>query len=599
MKDSGKRKAALVREVQQLRKQVQILQAGERAAFRAERALAQYWNLLDAILSGTGCLYALKGADYRYQAANQAFCRLVGLPEHEIRGRGDFELFPNPLADVFHRDDVRVLQAAVPASFETRVALRDCARWLRVEKRPVIGTVGRCAGVLAIINDISDLAGLRGQQRILAHPGNHGYWCTDTSGVILDVNHAYCAATGHSTGDLVGKSLHEIEVMNTPESLAEMNRRIVREGFGSYRTLHRGKNDKVLEFEVDAVYSADHGGRFYRYFRLCPDSSATAANGDAGATAPAGASPGQWVPAIPLSHRKVLNLNTVLLLAIDQEIDQIPPGISVRKRLAPDLRNTVANQPQIMQVIVNIVANAVEAMNGRGHLTFTSRNVELTREWLGDNPETRPGHYVYLAIGDTGRGINPNLLGKVFDPFITTKFKGRGMGLASVARNISEHHGLVTVKSDVGKGSTFAIYLPATDAPVESGTTAPQIPAGTETILLVDPESRVLEEARCILERLAYTVLLTTDIESAITRVRTGAPPVDLIVVDTAASMARGQDFMAALRQANPNIKIVLAGAHELDTWSQDILDNGAHGFVKKPFRPESLAPKIRQTLDS
>lgn len=594
MKDSAKRKSALVREVQQLRKQVQTLREQTHVADRAERALAQYWSLLDAVLSGTADLYALKGPDYRYQAANQAFCRLVGLPEREVRRQGDFELFPNRLADIFHRDDVRVLQGGAASRYETWIRLRGDTHWLRIEKRPVLDAGGRCAGVLSVISDITALARCRGQQRIHAHPGNHGYWCTDIDGTILDVNHAYCAATGYATSEIAGKNLYEIEMMNTPEELAEVNRRIMKEGTGAYRTLHRSKANKVLEFEVDAVYTPEHGGRFYRYFRPCLAGGNGPFPPNVNHANPL-AAPGTAAPA---AHQKVFNLNAVLLLAIDQESDQIPPGISVRKFLDPALKNTVANPSQILQVIVNIVTNAVEAMKGRGHLSFTSRNVELTAEWLSTYPGTAPGPFVYLAIADTGRGIDPSLVGKIFDPFITTKSNGRGMGLASVARNISEHQGLVTVRSESGKGSTFTIYLPATAAPIEAGATAPQIPAGTETILFVDPESRVLEEAQTILERLAYTVLLTTDIGGAVARVRSGSPPVDLVVVDTAASMAYKGDFMAAFREANPAIKVVLAGAHELDAWSQDILDAGAHGFVKKPFRPEVLAPKIRQTLD-
>jgi PAS domain S-box-containing protein len=593
MKDAGKRKSALLREVQQLRKQVQELRDGQQAAWRAECALAQYWSLLDAMLSDPVDLFALKGLDYRYQAANQAFCRLVGRSEPEIRGRGDFELFPHRLAEILHRDDIRVIQSAASTSYETRVVLSGRSQWLRVRKRPVSGADGRCAGILTLINDITPLARFRDQLQILTQLPGTGYWCTDVHGYILDVNHTYCTLTGYGRDELLGKNLHEIEMVNTPEALSLANQQVMRDGTGAFRTLHRSKVNRIVEFEVNVVYVNEHGGRFFRFFRPTPDTALVTTDAP-----PIEAQP-ESAPVVAVAHRKVLNLNDVLLLAIDQEIDQIPPGILIRKKLDNTLRNTVANQAQILQVIINIVTNAVEAMEGRGHLTFTTRNVELTREWLSGNPDLQPGHYVYLAVADTGRGINPPLIGKIFDPFITTKFKGRGMGLASVRRNVAEHQGLVTVKSDVGKGTTFTVYLPATDAPADSGRTAPQIPAGTETILIVDPESRVLEEARKILERLAYTVILTTTLEEAIHHVTTASPPIDVVVVDTEASMAYRGDFMQALRTPHPSVKVILAGAHELNTWAQDVLDAGANGFIRKPFRPEVLAPKIRQTLDS
>jgi len=576
-----------------LRKQVRDLREGAHAASRAECALGQYWSLLDAIISGPGDFYAVKGTGYRYQAASQAFCRLVGLPEHEIRGRGDFDIFPNRLADIFHRGDVRVVQAAAASQYETRVVLGEQTRWFRIQKRPILAGDGTCAGVLAIFDEITDHARLRDQSRILAHAGNRGYWCTDVHGYILDVNHAYCAMTGYNPAELLGKNVLEIEMMNTPEALASARERAERDGTGACRTLHRTKSNRILEFEVDIVFVREHGGRFYRYFHP----AATASSGE-GVEAPDPAAAARR-PALQTPHRKVINLNQLVILAIDREIDQIPPGISIRKKLDPALKNTMANQSQILQVILNITTNAVEAMDGRGHLTFVTRNVTLTRDWLVDIPEAQPGAYVYLAISDTGRGINAGLTKKIFDPFITTKFKGRGMGLASVSRNVAEHHGLVTVKSEPGKGSTFTIYLPATEAPLELGTRALQIPAGTETILFVDPESRVLEEGRRILESLAYTVHLTSTVADAIAHVAAAAPPIDMVVIDTAATLAHAGDFIAAFRQANPTIKIILAGAHELDTWAQDLLDAGVHGYVKKPFRAETLAPKIRQTLDS
>lgn len=592
MKDQGKRKSALLREVAQLRKQLDAMRTGQNELFRAERALGQYWSVLDAILSGTRDLYAIKGQNYTYQAANRAFCRLVNLPEHEIRGRGDFEVFPGRLAEIFHREDVRVLQAAAPVVFEAPIPFSDNPRWFRFHKRPVLDREGRCAGILCVIQDVTELARYREQQSTLAGPASRGFWCTDAHDFILDVNQAYCVHAGYVPEELLGKNVRDVEMMGSPEAHAANNARILKLGYGTYHTIHRGKNNQILEFDVDAVYLPEHGGRFYRYFRIGVDSPESA-------TIPAPEIPSPIIGTGAVPHRRVLNFNDLLVAALNQEIDQIPPGISIRKVLDPALKNTVANSAQISQVILNITTNAIEAMDGRGHLTYTTRNVELTREWLSDKPELKPGHYVYLSIGDTGRGIPPTLAAKIFDPFITTKFKGRGMGLASVARNIEEHHGLVTVKSDVDKGSTFTVYLPATDAPLESRSTTPQIPSGTETILFIDPESRVLDEARRILERLAYTVVLASRVEEAIHCITSRVPPVDAVVVDTDVTHNYDGDLIADLRAANPKIKIILAGAAELDAWAQDLLDAGANAYVKKPFRPEVLAPKIRRTLDT
>lgn len=589
MGERSKRKSSLARENERLRKRIASLETGRRDLYRAEQALAQYWCLLDAILSGTDDLYGLKGLDYSYQAANQALCQFAGLPEKDMRGRGDFELFPRPLAEILHRDDADVLQRVETSVREVKLDLRQRPLWVRIQKSPVLDNEGACVGILCVIRDHSLLHRLQSQQRLFTRGGHDGYWCTSLDGHLLDVNNAYCVSTGYARQELLGRNLRELEWMPTPEKVSVPFETIARVGYGTYRALHRSKDKRILEFEVNVIYTPEDRGRFYHFFRE-PLTSVPM-------ELPPAPMPEHVSPVRP--NFRVLNLNDIVVLAISQEIDKIPPGISIRKDLEAQLRNTLANQSQMLQIVINLLVNAVEAMEGRGHIRIVTRNVELTREWLGSNPKYQPGHYCYLAISDTGKGIGPGLLEKIFEPFITTKFKGRGMGLASVSRNVEEHNGIVTVKSEEGRGSTFNIYLPATDSQIERRETLPQIPSGTETILFVDSEARVLEAGRTMLERLAYRVILTENIDEALRHVKSHYPPVDVVVLDTAASRESHSAFIEHLLQINPQIKVILAGNHGLDAWSQDLLDSGAHGFVQKPFRPEVLAPKIRQTLDT
>ncbi len=589
----AKRRASLFQENKRLREQIAALEADRCDLRRTERALAQYWGLLDAILTGTDDLYGLKGTDSNYQATNQAFCRFAGISEREIRGYGDFDLFSHELADILHRHDVRILQRAVPQSYEAELPLKKSPIWVRIEKTPVFDNQGSCVGILCIVRDRSLLHRYQIQQDILTRAGHDGFWCTNVHGTILDVNHAYCTITGYSRREMLGKNLHEVEMLCTPKELSLQTQAIVRDGFGVHRTMHRSKDNRILEFDASVVYSPKQGGHFYRFFR-----NAVLAEQPVPIAPPLEKAPLAHEPQ-SRAHRKVLNLNEIVTLAIDREIDHIPPGISLRKDLDSNLKNTLANQQQVLQIIINLVTNAVEAMEGRGHLRIVTRNVELSRDCLGENPKIEPGAYAYLAISDTGRGISPGFVNKIFEPFITTKFKGRGMGLASVTRNIDEHNGLVSVKSEEGKGTTFTVYLPTTDAGVDRGGSIPQIPSGTETVLIVDSEARVLEAGKEILERLAYHVILAPNLDEAMRQVKSHYPPVDVVVLDTETSGEAHEDFVRHLLQINPQLKIVLAGDHELDGWAQDFLDAGAHGFVRKPFRAEVLAPKIRQTLDT
>jgi len=601
MSDRPKRKSSLARENGRLRKRVAALEAERRDLERAEQALAQYWALLDAILSGTDDLYGLKGTDYTYQAANHAFCRFAGVPEAELRGRGDYELFPHPLAEILHRADVQVIQGGRHHVADVELPLPQRPIWARIQKAPVLDAAGQCVGILCVIRDQTLLRRYERQQAVLLHSGRDAYLCTDRDGAIVDVNCAYCHLSGHSREALVGKNLRDLELMATPAALAARLDTVERDGWATHHAVHRSKDNRILDVEANIVFSPEDRGRFHHYFRQGPrhvEELHTPPTGETETPSEANSAPPAMArPATP--HRRVINLNDVVVLAISREIDKIPPGVSLRKDLAPDLKNTVANQSQIIQIIINLVTNAVEAMGGRGHLRIVTRNVDLSREWLGSNPRLGAGPYALLAVIDTGRGIGPALRPKVFEPFITTKFKGRGMGLASVARNVEEHQGIVTLKSEEGQGSTFNVYLPATDAPVDHRDRTPLIPSGTETILFVDHEDRVLEEGRAILERLAYRVIAAGTMAEAMKLVAGHHPPVDAVILDTSARGSTLGTFIKRVRAINPRIKLILSGDGGLDAVVQDLLDAGAHGFVHRPFRPDILAPKVRQTLDT
>jgi PAS domain S-box-containing protein len=565
------------------------LECEREARLRAERALAQYWSLIDTLLNSSADLYAVKSDEALYQAASPSFCRFAGRSEADIRGRCDAELFAKPLASILQQYDAAVLASATAYTWEAILELPHASLPMRLQKSPINNAEGRCIGILVALRDQSELHRLRGQVDILTHDSAGGKWVLDTHGNIVDVDAIYCGWSGYTREELLGKNLHEIEGLATPGEISLRQRQILDAGWGHFKTLHRSRDGRILELETSSVYSPAHGGRFYRFYREVP------------APAPAEIAPEVTTPAAAVGERQrvVLNMNDVIQQTLIRMTEVIPPATRVELDLDPQLLNTVANPAQMAQVLMNMLINAVEAMDGKGRITVSTRNVEMSEELVRGARHLRPGAHVFLAMEDTGRGINAKMIDKVFEPFITSKYKGRGMGLASAWRNVQEHGGQISVRSREGQGATFSIHLPATNAPRELPVASLRIPTGTETVLLVDDEPYAIEEAKRMLEQLAYRVLPANSAAQALRIAQTHTGPIHLAVIDSTGSPQLNQALLRDLQRARPGLKIVVSAMHELDDRLQDLLDAGEAVFLQKPFRVDVLAPRIRDILDA
>lgn len=569
--------------------QQDTVQVEREARLRAERALAQYWSLIDSLLNSATDLYAVKSEEALYQAASPAFCRFAGRSEADIRGRCDAEIFAKPLADILQQHDAAVLSSGGSYTWETTLDAPQGSLAVRLQKSPIRNAQGKCVGVLVSLRDQSELHRLRAQVEILACEGTEARWILDTHGNIVDVDATYCRWSGYTREELIGKNLHEIEGLATPGDISLRQRQIMEQGWGHAKTLHRCRDGRIMELETSSVYAAAHGGRFYRYFRevpsLVPDVELDA----------------ETVPATVAGERQriVLNMNDVIQQTLIRMTENIPPAIRVELDLDPKLLNTVANPSQMAQILMNLLINATEAMDGKGRITISTRNVEMTEALVRGARQLRPGAYVFIAVEDTGRGINAKMIDKVFEPFITSKYKGRGMGLASAWRNVQEHGGQISVRSREGQGATFSIHLHATTAPVELPVTSLRIPTGTETVLLIDDEPYALEEAQRMLEQLAYRVLPAASHADALRVAQTHAGPIHLAVLDSMADAATNQRLIHDLHRVRPGLKIIVGSPQGLDRAMQNLLDACDGSYLQKPFRVDVLAPRIREILDA
>jgi PAS domain S-box-containing protein len=267
----------------------------------------------------------------------------------------------------------------------------------------------------------------------------------------------------------------------------------------------------------------------------------------------------------------------------------------------PDLQPIKADRGQLEQVIVNLAANARDAMPNGGRITISTANVTLEPEQAHVYPGVEPGSYVRLAMEDTGVGIDPEMLDLIWEPFFTTKAPGSGigLGLATVFGIVRQSGGHIHVQSERGRGSTFMIDMPAVaaEAPMPVPPPSALSPArGQETILVVEDEPAVLGFASRLLERNGYRVLGASNGTEALAIARAHPGPIDLLFSDMVMPGMSGPETAAAIKAARPRIKLLFSSGY-----SEEMnLRRGGEAklpFVSKPYSAEDLLAAVRLAI--
>jgi PAS domain S-box-containing protein len=258
------------------------------------------------------------------------------------------------------------------------------------------------------------------------------------------------------------------------------------------------------------------------------------------------------------------------------------------------------DESQVEQVLLNLFINAWQAMPGGGELHIETRRV-LLKEDDGDIHGLDPGNYCCITVTDSGTGMDETTRQKVFDPFFTTKEKGRGtgLGLASAYGIVKNHQGVITVKSILGKGSTFTIYLPTSEEAVEESVPVEaNVLRGTETVLLVDDEPMILEVGQQMLKNLGYRVFLAEDGLSAIDLVQSDRQQIDLVILDLIMPGMDGGETLDKLLNIRPDLKVLLSSGYSKTGYADQVMARGCRGFLQKPFKLSDLSVYIRNILD-
>jgi len=299
---------------------------------------------------------------------------------------------------------------------------------------------------------------------------------------------------------------------------------------------------------------------------------------------------------------KIIDLRTVVEGIRPMLARLIGEDVELRTTLPEHRCATEVDQGQIEQVLLNLAANARDAMPDGGVLT-----IQVTREAPGQSaggarPDTAPGRHVALSISDSGHGMTEDVRTRVFEPFFTTKpaGSGTGLGLALVYSAVQQNRGSIEVDSTPGRGTTFRISLPEIEGDLASAQAAADDGAalrGSETILLVEDEAPVREVTTIQLDALGYRVLSCPNGEAALATARAHMGPVHLLLSDLVLPGMNGRELARRLAEARPGLKVLFTSGYGEDVAArQGALDPGAH-FLEKPYTLAILARKVRESL--
>ena len=275
------------------------------------------------------------------------------------------------------------------------------------------------------------------------------------------------------------------------------------------------------------------------------------------------------------------------------------PLIHVETDLPNDIMSIEADVAQMQMVMSEILSNASEAIDGKGRIRITCNNEKIMTGTVDHLPDVKPGTYVTLTIDDDGKGMDEETKSRVFEPFFTTKFQGRGLGLAAVYGIVKNHNGWIFVDSEFGRGTRIKIHLP-TIASRERDEVNPEInlPAGTETILVIEDEELVMDVTRNILVQLGYRVLEAGSGEAAIHIVKTFEDDIDLVILDIVLPDMGGKAIYRNIKKIRPDLKVIVCSGYAIEGPAQEILHAGAQDFIQKPFSMSDIAEKFKRVFD-
>lgn len=300
---------------------------------------------------------------------------------------------------------------------------------------------------------------------------------------------------------------------------------------------------------------------------------------------------GKYIP-------KTVTINDIIKDLLPLVRGSIDPSIEIITDLAPDIPAVEADVTEMQMVMTAVVKNATEAILDSGQIRITTKEKVMYKTEAAAHHSLSQGSYVLLSIEDSGKGMDKRTLDRMFEPFFTTSFQGRGLGMAAVYGIIENHGGWIDVTSKPGRGTTVDIYLPVkaeNTAVTESENS--QETTKLKTVLIIDDEEMVVEVCTSMLKKLGYDALGVMNAKSAIRIVNDPDATIDLVFLDIKMPDMDGEVLFTQLKDIRPDLKVVICSGNSLNGHVKRMMEAGAVGYIQKPFRMEKLSAELDKYL--
>jgi PAS domain S-box-containing protein len=555
----------------------------------------------------------------------------------------------------------RLIAGEAITSFETRRVTKDgrvLNVWMTVSK--LLDDVGNPIGLASTERDITERKRTEEQiaeQAALLDKARGAILVRDLDGKFLYWNKGAERMYGWTSQEAVGRTVLEIH-RTDPKKFEEINELIISQGEWNGEILHLTKDGREITCDLNCTLIRDDEGRpksilmistditekkkleaqFLRAQRM--ESIGTLAGGVAhdlnnilapimmsidilksdsdnpettkiletiGVSAKRGADIVRQVLSFArgMEGEKIEVQPKHLLKDLENIIKgTFPKDIRLQFSIPNDTWTILGDPTQVHQILLNLCVNARDAMPNGGTLTIGVENCVIDEQYAGMNVEAKPGRYVKISVTDSGTGIPPEILDKIFDPFFTTKDlnKGTGLGLSTVMGIVKSHEGIINVYSEPGQGTTFKVYLPATELSSEARNRQTQpvsLPLGNgETILVVDDEASILTITSQTLQTFGYRVLTASDGADAVAIYAEHKNEIAVVLTDMMMPLMDGAATIHALTRINPVIKIVAVSGLNANGDVANASGAGVKHFLTKPYTAEILLKTMRTVLD-
>ena len=518
---------------------------------RAERALLASENRYRSLIESTGTVLIGIGADGTIFEWNREAERVFGCARVDAMGQDYYRAFlPESVRATVRADVAEVIRGSPTRSFENAVRSRDGSEHLLIwNVTRMVGVGGECIGVIASGQDVTELKRLDSERRALEAKVQHAQKLESlgvlAGGIAHDFNNLLVGILGNAS----------LALMELPDEspLREI----------------------VADIETTALRAAELTKQMLAY-----------------------SGKGRFV-VHPVDVNSLVREMAQLLQTV------ISKRAALRFAFASNLPPVEADATQLRQIVMNLITNASDALSGEdGVITLRTGIRHATREFLRSSyvdDELPEGTYAFIEVEDSGCGMDAGTIQRIFDPFFSTKFTGRGLGLAATLGIVRGHRGTIKVDSKPSSGTTFTILLPCSvaDSTIAAAGMTPRRERfrGSGAVLVVDDDETVRLVAQHMLERSGFTVLTARDGSEAVSTFRAARDKIALVLLDLTMPALSGEEAFRAMRQVRPDVRVVLMSGYSSQELAARFGAEGLAGFIQKPFRVDELEACLTAAL--